>query len=541
MSKTPNIILNNLSFHLDNSLVNFTNVNLSFESLKYGIVGWNGAGKSTFLKLLSGELVPSAGTVLSSGQIASVPQNHQAIPLDASIAHVLGIEPILQALHRIRHGSIAAEDFQIAEQHWDLEEKLHTILADLNLSSIDLHGSFHQLSGGEKTKILLAKTRLTSVDFLLFDEPTNNLDSESRDIFYRYVDGLSIGVIIASHDRVLLNQCERILEITTKGINLYGGNYDFYHAQKQIKQKALEHNIQACTEKLMKSKQVVQTRFERHAQKQSQGRSKAHAQLKAKGQYNKIEIKSKKGRSENTNRRIRQQADRKLQRIKEELNHIRNQQEITKNLSINLSATAVPNNKEVISIESLNFHYADRPNLIADFNFILSGPQRMAIMGKNGCGKSTLIKLIRGLLKPCSGNIRIGVKYIAYLDQSVSFLDPNLSIVDNFMNANHDLSINDAYAALAAFKFRNKQAEKSVGMLSGGEKMRAGLAVSLMSKHPPQLLILDEPTNHLDIEAVEAIEQALMLYQGALLAVSHDARFLENIYIDRYIELVRQN
>jgi ATPase subunit of ABC transporter with duplicated ATPase domains len=161
----------------------------------------------------------------------------------------------------------------------------------------------------------------------------------------------------------------------------------------------------------------------------------------------------------------------------------------------------------------------------------MMGPERVAITGPNGCGKSTLIQLIRGLLIPCSGKIIVGVENIAYLDQTVSFLNHNHTLIENFLHLNREAKPFDAYSALASFKFRNKDAEKTVGDLSGGERMRAALAISLMASNAPQLIILDEPTNHLDLDTIEAIEEALRLYQGAILAVSHDDRFLENIGI----------
>src|SRR5690606_8046544 len=135
-----------------------------------------------------------------------------------------------------------------------------------------LNQLFHQLSGGQKTKALLAKTLIFTADFFLFDEPTNNLDAQSRAILYRYIENSSKGVIIVSHDRKLLNKCDRIIEITTKGIDVYGGNYDFYKEQKELKRLAIEHDIQARTETLIHSKKAVQTRMERHQQNESRGR-----------------------------------------------------------------------------------------------------------------------------------------------------------------------------------------------------------------------------------------------------------------------------
>ncbi|WP_423063971.1 ribosomal protection-like ABC-F family protein [Candidiatus Paracoxiella cheracis] len=537
MATTPQIILNNLSFHLDQTPVRFSGVNLTFESLKYGIVGRNGVGKTTFLKLILGRLLPDSGTVLSSGHIIYSPQSHTSIDRFATIAEVLEVASILQAIKRINDGSINENDFERVRDQWDIEKRIEDALSAFNLWPMDISQLFHELSGGQKTKVLLAKTLIFKADFILFDEPTNNLDARGRDVLYQYVENSLKGMLIVSHDRALLNRCDRIIEINTKGIDLYGGNYDFYKEQKKIKQQALEQEIQARSEILTKSKQAIQTRMERHQQHESRGRKEKIKQIKGKGSYNKIEIKSKKGRSESTNRRIRLQADRKLTVVNAELSAALAKLEVQEELNINLENTKIPSGKTVIQIENLYFGYDKKESLINDFNLTLVGPNRIAIMGPNGCGKSTLIQLIRGLLSPCRGKISIGVDSIAYLDQTVSFLDSNTSIVENYLRLNPDAKPFDAYFALASFKFRNKEAEKLVSQLSGGERMRAGLAVSLMASHAPKIIILDEPTNHLDLETIEAVEEALNLYQGAILAVSHDDTFLENIGIKHKISL----
>jgi len=541
MTTTPRIILNHLSFQFEHTPIRFHKVNLTFETLKYGVVGQNGVGKSTFLKLLSGKLTPDSGSIQRSGSIIDVPQSHAAICESKTISDVLGTTNIIHALHHINAGSIDENDFEIVGDNWDIEKRIAASLSTFNLWPIDLDKPFQQLSGGQKTKVLLARTLVFPADFLLFDEPTNNLDTSSRAILYQYIEKSKQGLIIISHDRILLNKLDKIIEINTKSIDVYGGDYDFYKKQKDIKLQAIQQEIQARTENLTKSKQTIQTRMERHQQNESRGRKGTAAQIKAKGRYDKIEIKSKKGKSENTNRRIRLQASRKLETVNTALDEARSKFEVQEDLNVGLSATSVPNNKVIIKIKDLCFSYHEADDLIDYFDLQIIGPDRIAITGPNGCGKSTLIKLISGELIPQAGNITIGVNHIAYLDQTVSILDKDLTLVDNFLKLNPKSTPFEAYSALAAFKFRNIDAEKLVGTLSGGERMRAGLAISLLSKHPPQLIILDEPTNHLDLSAIEAIENMLKLYQGAILAVSHDKQFLANIGIIRTIELRQHN
>jgi len=534
---SPRLILNKVSYSLPNTPVRFSDINISFENGKYGITGQNGVGKTTFLRLLIGDVHPSSGSIQRLGHLINVPQNHALIETNALVSDALGVSHILHALKRINTGNIHESDFEIMTDFWDIEKRIQVALNHFNLWPMDLNKPFHQLSGGQKTKILLAKTFILPADFYLFDEPTNNLDRESRQILYQYIKDSPKAMIIVSHDRTLLSHCDKMIEITTKGIGVYGGNYDFYKEQKENKVQAIQQEIQARTEILLKAKKNVQTRMERHQQNEAKGRKEKVTQIKAKGSYDKIALKAQKGRSEKTNRRIRLQSDRKLTLINEELLDARNQLEIGEKLDVCLEATKVPNNKSVISIKELSFGYNTDNHLFKAFNFNLTGPNRIALQGPNGSGKSTLIKLIRGLLEPNAGEIHVGVNSIGYLDQTVSCLDHDLSLIDNFLKQNPNAKPFDAYRALAAFKFRNIDTEKNVKALSGGERVRAGLAISLMSAPAPQIIILDEPTNHLDLDSIVAIETALKQYQGALIAVSHDDSFLKNINITEIINI----
>lgn len=536
MSNSQSIVLNNVtSKYLPPKI---ENVNLFFGQHKYGIVGRNGLGKTTLLKLMLGEIAPSSGSIQRNGSIAYVPQLHvDLINKEASIADALGVTHILKAIANVNSGSSDESDFSIIGNDWDIEARVLNAFNQLGLDSLDLNLPFKNLSGGQKTKVLLSKTLIFPSDFILFDEPTNNLDKESRGILYHYIAHSKKGIIIVSHDRALLNHCNNIIEITAAGVFSYGGNFDFYKKQKTIKQKAIEEDLKCRTEQLKKSKSLSQSRLEKHQKNESKGSHEKLRQIKAKGSYDKIEMKSKQGRSEKTNKRIRLQSERKLAFASDELQDAKEKTESHKALNISLEKTSVPNGKDVMQVNNLSFSYMPESYLIQDFNLKLVGPERVAIIGPNGSGKSTLIQLILGSLAPTSGEITLGLSHIAYLDQAVSFLNPGLSIIDNFLYLNPGSKIFDAYSALAWFGFRNKDAEKIVGQLSGGEKMRAGLAIVLMSLNPPQLIILDEPTNHLDFDTVESIEHALKAYQGAILAVSHDEIFLKNIGIARYISI----
>ena len=393
---TPRIIINNLCFHREQTSVQFEKFNLSFARKKYGLVGANGIGKTTLLKLLLGELQPESGTIQTVGNIIEVPQSHAVFAHDQTISDVLGVSKILNALKRINNGSVLEDDFAEVDGWWDIEARIEEALRSFNLWPIALNSLFHTLSGGQKTKVLLAKTRIYITDFVILDEPTNNLDKKARNILYNYIQAASVGMIIVSHDRNLLNQLDCIVELNTNGLDVYGGNYDFYKAVKAIKREAVEREVDARSKSLQQSQKIIQSRMERHQKNESKGNREKNRQINSKGRYDKIEMKAKKGCSESTNRTIRLQADRKMEAETERLEKARLSQEITSNIDVSFPKTKVPNNKVVLKLENICFKYPNNDRyLIEDLDFQITGPERVAFTGPNGCGKSTILKIGR--------------------------------------------------------------------------------------------------------------------------------------------------
>jgi ATPase subunit of ABC transporter with duplicated ATPase domains len=209
--------------------------------------------------------------------------------------------------------------------------------------------------------------------------------------------------------------------------------------------------------------------------------------------------------------------------------------EILTPLAIDLPRTALPGSRELIAFTKVEMAFGER-HLFGPLSFEVRGPERIAIRGANGSGKSTLLRLITGELAPSAGEIHRLTDRMAVLDQHVRLLDPGESILENLRKLNPDLSDNEAHAALARFAFRNKAALQIAGTLSGGERLRAGLAC-VFAQGLPQLLLMDEPTNHLDLASIEELESALGDYDGALIVVSHDQTFLQTIGIEREIAL----
>lgn len=535
--RDPQILIQQMSYILPNGKTVFTDLSLAFSKQKTGLIGKNGIGKSTLIKLINGELRPNTGIIDVAGTVAYVPQSPQ-FSAEETVADFLGCAAKLIALQRIENGSVEEQDYATLNEDWTVAERLQQQLASFGLAYIPWWRPLSQLSGGEMTRLWLAQVFAADVDFLLLDEPTNHLDASARKLLYHAITQWTGGLIVISHDRVLLNLMETIVELHTLGATNYGGNYEAYVEQKAIEQAARELELHDAKKLMQKSLHTVQTSREKHEQKQSYGRK-----LRKSGSIDKMGANSKQGRSERSQSMLRIKEQRLVQQAQTTLKTAKEKIEITDEIRINIPASSVPKGKIILEIADLCFDYsntnkgAGRTKLIYNFNLILQGPERIALTGDNGSGKTTLVNLILGHLQPTSGKIHIGTPYVRYLDQSASLLDPELSILENFLQINPEMKEQDAYHHLAAFLFKNISAQKLVKNLSGGEKLRALLACVLMSEHPPQLLILDEPTNHLDLTSIASIESALKNYQGAMIVISHDQTFLENIGVERVVKV----
>lgn len=524
MQCTHQILIHQLTFNLPNGQSLFSDLSHAFTQQKTGLVGRNGIGKSTLIKLIMGQLTPHSGAIQTVGRVIYVPQDPQ-IQSEMTVASFLGFADKIAAFDRIEQGSIDERDFTTLNEDWLVKHRLQEQLAALGLHTIPHDRPLTCLSGGEITRLLLTQAFFAEADFLILDEPTNHLDQHARLQLYETIATWQGGLIVISHDRALLNCMTEIVELSTLGLARYGGNYDAYNEQKTIETAARELVLQDSKKQLHKSKQTIQLTRERHEQKQSHGRKQFLT-----GKIDRMSANSKRGRSERSQQKMLVKEERLLNTAHEQLQAAQAQIEMTQEINVDLPATHVPNGKMIVDIEALSFAYpeSDKP-IINGFNFKLQGPSRIAVVGDNGSGKTTLIKLILGELTPQRGTIHLGTTRINYLDQNASSLNPNTSILENFMRLNPETTEFEAYHSLAQFLFRNVATRQLVKNLSGGEKLRALLACVLMSQNPPQLLILDEPTNHLDLSSIASIESALKNYQGAMIVISHDSHFLKQI------------
>jgi len=491
-----------------------------------GLVGRNGCGKSTLLRAIAGEIEPAAGSVQRRGSIGALAQ---LIDDRLSVAQALGVADDLARLRRVEGGDGSLDD--AAEADWTLETRLAAALVETGLPALPLDRLLASLSGGERTRVALARLLIEAPDVLLLDEPTNNLDADGREAVAGLLARWRGGMVVASHDRALLERVDRIVELTAVGVTVFGGAWGEFAEAREMARIRAEADLDRAADALRSAERAVQSAKEKKARRDKAGRA-SHA----KGGEPKIMLDAEQQRAENSSARASQIADRMIGDRAGALADARARVEVLTPLTIELPKTALPAGRELVAFKDVTMTHGRR-RLFGPLSFAIRGPQRVAIGGANGSGKTTLLRLIEGELQPANGAILRLTDRVAALDQHVGLLEPAATILDNLRRLNPELSDNEARAALARFAFRNTAALRIAGTLSGGERLRAGMACVFARRQPPLLLLLDEPTNHLDLASIEELESALSGFDGALIVVSHDQRFLQAIGVEREIRL----
>jgi ATPase subunit of ABC transporter with duplicated ATPase domains len=524
-----------LSFAFPDGTVLLDDLTCTFPTGRTGLVAPNGAGKSTLLKLLAGQLRPTAGAVGIDGVVGYLPQD-LPFATDATVAEILDIAAVLGALDALVTGDSSEQVFAAIGEDWDIEERTAAQLARLGLD-IALDRGLSTLSGGQIITLGLAGRLLARPDVLLLDEPTNNLDSPARQRLYTELDGYGGTLLVVSHDRVLLNRMDRIAELRAGGIRFYGGNFSDYQAGIEQAQQTAETDVRNAEQQLKREKRQMQQARERAARRAGA----AARNLKDAGLPKIIAGQLKRNAQESAARADDVHAKR-VQGAKGRLDEAERALRGDDTIVLDLPDTEVPAGRTVLHAAGLNVHRGDRM-LFGDngFDMDIRGPERVALIGRNGVGKSTLLQLISGELNPDEGSLIAGAGRVAYLSQRLDLLDEQRSVLENLTAWAPTLSITRKMHLLAQFLFQGNRIALPVGALSGGERLRATLACVLYAQPAPQLLLLDEPTNNLDLVSVAQLEAALNAYRGAFIVVSHDEHFLDAIGIERRIELSGQS
>ncbi|HWL93616.1 MAG TPA: ABC-F family ATP-binding cassette domain-containing protein [Phycisphaerae bacterium] len=485
-----------------------------YKGEKVGLVGANGSGKTTLFKIITGIEPPDSGTVsktrgLSVGYLPQEPD----LPHDGKLIDVVGeavagqreLEEQLQALSKqIAHVHGTAEEPALLEKYnrlhaefetrggYSYEIRIREVLGGLGFAPEEYQQPVGVLSGGQKCRASLAKMLLGGADMMLLDEPTNHLDIDATAWLEKYLALYRGGAVVISHDRYLLDRVvSKIIEVEAHDVSVYPTNYTNYVEAKRIRLLAAEREYDKQREWIVHQKDYIdRARFAKDSAKQARARQKLLANMAERGEI--------------LDRPEHHDAKMKL-RFKEH----------------------GKGGNMVVRVENASKGFGDI-QLIRDLDFEMTVGEKVGIIGPNGVGKTTLLRMLLGKLEPDAGRVRLFQNLsVGYYDQEHRDLDPALSVIETVRLARPEAREAEARKFLALFLFRGDEVFKRVGNLSGGEQSRVLLA-GLVWRNP-QVLVLDEPTNHLDIAAREALEQALTDYTGSILMVSHDRYFLDKI------------
>lgn len=510
MSSPSGITFSGVTYdHPDGTRV-FEKLDATFTLGRTGLVGRNGSGKSTLLRLVAGDLRPHSGSVTVRGRVAFLRQD---VTLDPAItvAAVLGLDRIRNALRRIESGRGEDADFGVVGDRWDIEERALALVHRLGMSRIlhddnDFDRTVGALSGGETMLLALTARLLEEPDVLLLDEPTNNLDGEGRARLQEALDRFPGTVVVAGHDRDLLDRMETIAELRDGHLRLFGGGYSEYEQIIAAEQQAARAALRDARSDVRRQSRDLAAAESTLAQRQRYGRKMFEQKREPK-----IVMGARKRQAQESAGRYRREHEANLDSARAQLEHAQDAVREDREIRVDLPETTV--------------HSGSR---VTEGPLEIVGPERIALGGPNGSGKTTLLSRIvdAGPLVP-----------FAVLPQRLDIFDDELSVVENAQRRAPHLPPQQIRARLARFLFRGSDGDAPVGALSGGERLRAALAIALAADPPPRLLLLDEPTNNLDLPSLEHLTQALRGFAGALVVVSHDRRFLDDVGITRWVTL----
>lgn len=501
----------------------FSGIDLQLDRRRTGLVGRNGVGKSVLARLMAKQLEPVHGRRLLTGSIHFVPQQVTA-SRGGTVASLAGAQAILDALARIEAGQVKPADFETVGERWDIRQRLADLLEEHGLGHLPPERLAEDLSGGELTRLALLGAWIADPDILILDEPTNHLDRPQRDLLLQRLGAWQKGLLVVSHDRELLGGMQRIIELSPTGVRDYGGGFGFYAQTRMQEQERAQQELDHRKAEQRRGDAEWRTKQENLERRQVRatrgGREANQAAILLGGRKQDSQVSA--GKQQRT---LESRRDELAQRVREAALQLREDADIT----LLAPATNASAQRKVATLESVRLPHG--PLAVYPLDFTIRGQQRIGVTGANGSGKSTLLKVLAGMLAPAAGRCEVHVP-VAHLDQQMTLVDLDMPALDQMLASNPSATQTEIRTRLALLGITGDAALKPSAQLSGGERLKVALACAIYAEPPAELLLLDEPTNHLDLHSLEALEQMLQQYRGALVLVSHDQRFLDHMALD---------
>ncbi len=496
----------------------FKNVNFSIDAnARIGLIGPNGVGKTTLLKIMTGEEEATHGefTINKNIAVGYIAQENALGESKTIWEEMLSVfAPLINMSQKIadlqKKMAASPQNAELLKQYdqlqFDFEQQggytyqadIKSILNGFNFPEATWHKKIGSLSGGEKTRLAFVKLLLRKPPLLLLDEPTNYLDLDTLDWLENYLKSYTGAILVVSHDQYFLdNLATQIFELQFGKLTVFKGNYSAYVAERQLRNRQQEEAYEKQQEKIKKDEEFIQKNIVRaKTTKRAQSRRK---QLEKMDRITPPKHKNK--------------------------------------VRINFTSER-PSGKEVLILRNLTIGYPGK-TMVHDISLQINKGDRVAVIGQNGIGKSTLLKTIMKKLNPQNGSIKYGAALdVGYYDQELQLLDPTKTVIDTVWDRHKTMPEKDVRSILASFLFTAKDIDKTVGQLSGGQKAR--LTLTVLSLEHNNFLLMDEPTNHLDLEAKEVLEKALQDFDGTLLFVSHDRYFINQL-ANKIVEIKNGN
>lgn len=517
------LTIQNLAYtHPDRDLL-FSHLDLCISKHdKIALIGNNGTGKSTLLKIMAGLLPASSGTLSRDAVPYYIPQHFGQFN-DYTVAMALQIEDKLYALHRILAGEVTEAHMDLLAEDWSVEERCREALSYWGLGDLETSASMASLSGGQKTRVLLAGIQLHRPALVLMDEPSNHLDNAGRELLYRYIRTTADTLVIVSHDRTLLNLPDTVCALSRHGMARYGGNYDFYLQQKEQEEQALLDELQDKEKALRKARQTERTAAERQQKLDARGQKKQE-----KAGLPTISMNTLRNNAEKSTAKTKEVHAEKTAKISGELNQLRKELPAKDKIKMGFDDSILHKGKLLIDARQLNYGYKGQLLWSTPLDIQVFSGERIALKGGNGAGKTTLVRLLLGALQPASGVLEHADIHCVYIDQDYSLIRNELSVYEQALLFNTAaLEEHLVKSRLTHFLFTDAHWYKPCSTLSGGEKMRLLLCCLTLGKTAPDLIVLDEPTNNLDLQNIDILIEAIQQYKGTLIMISHDQYFLD--------------